>query len=409
MFKKTIISEFFTTVSFKQALYSLYLMTFWFYKLKNWKEEILFKEKILEKIKLKWDFFTFYNWRSTIYHALRIIWVTVDDEVIISSYTCSVVVNSVLQSKAKLIYSDIEKETLWLDLESLKKNISKKTKVIILQNTFWKKSKNYDEIIDLAQKNNILIIEDCAHSLWNFSEYKWDFIVFSTGRDKVISSVTGWILVVNNKRYFWRKITQESPSTKLILKNLMYNIVWYKAYILYDFFKLWRITIYLSRKLWIITEILDNKEKNLSSSNFNLAFPNALAYLALKELNNLDKYTKVRLKNSAYYLKNIKNDKIKIIFKDLKNYNWFRFPILLRSEEEKNKLYKIARKNNIILWNTWSGTNIVPFWVDLQKAKYIPGSCPISEDISKRILTLPNHKFIVKKDMDRVIEILNNF
>ena len=64
MFKKTIISEFFTTVSFKQALDSLYLMTFWFYKLKKWKEKILFKEKFLEKIKLKWDFFTFYNWRS---------------------------------------------------------------------------------------------------------------------------------------------------------------------------------------------------------------------------------------------------------------------------------------------------------------------------------------------------------
>jgi dTDP-4-amino-4,6-dideoxygalactose transaminase len=98
-----------------------------------------------------------------------------------------------------------------------------------------------------------------------------------------------------------------------------------------------------------------------------------------------------------------------MLFKDSKNYNWFRFPILLKSEKEKEKLVGIWRKNNIIFWNLWWWDNIVPAWTSLEKAWYKKWSCKISEDISKRILTLPNHKLINKKDLERVISILNDF
>jgi hypothetical protein len=46
-----------------------------------------------------------------------------------------------------------------------------------------------------------------------------------------------------------------------------------------------------------------------------------LAYLARKELSRLDEYTKNRLEKSKYYMDNIKNRKIEILFKDLYDYN----------------------------------------------------------------------------------------
>jgi dTDP-4-amino-4,6-dideoxygalactose transaminase len=67
------------------------------------------------------------------------------------------------------------------------------------------------------------------------------------------------------------------------------------------------------------------------------------------------------------------------------------------------------RKNNIIFWTSWSWINIAPIWSNLDKTEYEIWSCPVAEDISKRILTLPNHKLITKKDMDRVVQVLNNF
>lgn len=412
MFKKTIIWEFFTTVSFSQSLDSLYLMTFWSYKLKNgeynWKLIDLFWKKIL-KNNDKYEAFTLYNWRSAIYHALEMIWIEKEDEIIISSYNCSVVVNAVIQTWWQVKYADIEKETLWLYYNDILKKITANTKVIIIQHTFWKQARDYKKIINIAKQKNIVVIEDCTHSLWNNWENKGDFLIYSTWRDKVISSVTWWILIINNKKYFWKEIKQNQLSIKLIYQNLMYNIVWYKSYKLYDFFKLWRIVIYLSRKLHLITEILNKKEKNFNDNSFKLTLPNSLAYLAYKELLNLDKYTKIRLENARYYLENIKNKNIDFVFTNLENYNWFRFPILLKSEEEKIKLYNLARKNKILLWNQWSGQNIIPIWINLEKTWYKIWSCSVAEDISKRVLTLPNHKLITKKDLDRVIEVLNNF
>lgn len=412
MFKKTIIWEFFTTISFKQALYSLYFLTFWIFNLKNWEYNKKFTDLLIKKVFDKNnnnEIFTFYNGRSAIYHALNIIWIDEEDEIIVNSYTCSVVVNSVLQSWWKIVYSDIEKDTLSFDFEKLKTKITNKTKVIILQHTFGKKARDYDKIINFAKENNILIIEDHAHSLWSFKNPKWDFLIFSTWRDKVISSVTWWVLIINNEKYFWKEIKLHNPSIKLILQNLMYNIVWYKAYKLYNIFSLWKITIFLSRKLNLITEILTKKEKQFLKTDFNLKLPNCLAFLAYKDLQNLEKYTEIRLKNTNYYLKNIKNNKIEFIFKDTKDYNWFRFPILLNSEKEKNKLVEVWKKNNILFWTTWSWINIVPNWIDLEKAKYKQWSCIIAENISKRILTLPNHKLITEKDTKKVVDLINKF
>jgi len=433
MFKKTMISEFFTTVSFNQMMQSLYLMTFWAYKLKHWKEKELFEEKLLNYInsfsfgwKDAWKadrgkIISFYNWRSAIFHALKMIWVSNEDEVMVNAYNCVSVTNAVIQTWAKIVYSDIETDTLSFDFEILKKNITKNTKVIIIQHTFWKQARDYHKIVDFAKQNNILVIEDCAHSLWNNNEFLGDFAIFSTWRDKVISSVTWWFLLINNEKYFDKieKVKEQlkMPSTSLILKNLNYNIVWYLAYEFYNFLKLWRIIIFLSRKLKLITEILTPNEKACNFDNFYLDFPNSLAYLALKELEKLDKYKKIRLENTKYYLENIKNDKIYLPFlkgvserrEIINNYNWFRFPILLNLEEEKNKLIKEARKLNIILWTSWSWINLAPIWTNLEKAKYQVWNCPVAEDISKRILTLPNHKLITKKDLKRVVNLLNNF
>jgi len=430
MFKKTIISEFFTTVSFSQMMQSLYLMPFWSYKLIYWKDKKIFEKELLEKItgqnKIppfnEWligtQIISFYNWRSAIYHTLKnVIWINREDEVIVNAYNCISVSNAVIQSWAKIIYSDIETETLSFDFEILKKNITPKTKVIIIQHTFGKQARDYDKIIDFCKQKNILVIEDCAHSLGNNSKILWDFAVFSTGRDKVISSVTWGFLIIKNSNYFSKiEIVKEKlkiPSVKLILQNLNYNIVWYEAYKLYDFFKLWRVIIFLSRKLKLITEILTPNEKACNFDNFDLDFPNSLAYLARKELKKLDKYTEIRLENSKYYLKNTKKSKINFLpFLQERagvknNYNWFRIPILLKSKEEKNKLLKLAKQNKIILWSSWSWINIAPIGTNLEKSQFKIWSCPVAEDISKRILILPNHKLITKKDLDRVVEVLN--
>lgn len=420
MYKKTIISEFFTTIGFSIFLRTLGLLTYKLPTIKYWHSVKNLETELLSYVwRVNSKIYSFYNWRSALFHALKIIWIKKNDEVIVSWYTCVSVSNAIIQSWAKIIYCDIEQKNLWLDTIELQNKITKNTKVIIIQHTFWKPSE-IKKIISIAKKYNIIVIEDCAHGLWSRVNWEklwsfWDFSIFSTWRDKVISWVTWGFLIINNKNYFAsaKKITWKlkMPSITLILRNLFYNIVAYFAYKTYDFFKLWKAIIFVSRKFNIITEILSKNEKKCNYKNFYLKLPNSLAYLASKELEHIKLITIHRVAIADFYNENVDNKYIKIVFSKLKSEknNYFRYPILVKSEKVAWELYSYMRKNWVLLWNSWSKINIVPMWSDLNKAQYKIWSCPKAEDISKRILLLPNHKLITPSDTNKVVQLLNNF
>jgi dTDP-4-amino-4,6-dideoxygalactose transaminase len=201
------------------------------------------------------------------------------------------------------------------------------------------------------------------------------------------------------------------PSRILTTRNLLYNVFAYKSYKFYDFLSIWKIIIHIWRKFNFITDILTKKEKKCTYNEFNYKLPNSLAYLASKELIKIKIYRTHRTSISEYYDELINNKYIKPLFKvDLneKN-NYFRYPIIMNNEKIKNKLYNYMKNHNILLWNTWSNTNIVPHPVKLDDANYTLWTCKKAEIISKRLLTLPNHRLIKFKDAKRIIELLNKF
>ena len=112
-----------------------------------------------------------------------------------------------------------------------------------------------------------------------------------------------------------------------------------------------------------------------------------------------------------YYDELLENKNFKPLFSriDWERNNYFRYPIIVKDETTKEKIYNYMRENNIILGKSWSGTNIVPLGTDIKNARYIPWSCPVSEDVSKRILTLPNHYLVSLNEITKVVQLLNNF
>jgi len=420
MYLKPITSEFFTTINFSSYRKTLKLLTLGLPGIRNWEHIKQFETEILEYLKIpESKILSLYNWRSALFQALKTIWVSNKSEVIVSGYTCVSVSNAIIQSKAKVVYCDISKVNLWLDTKALEKSITKNTKAIVVQHTFWRAS-NIATIMKIANKNNIAVIEDCAHSLWSKIWEKhlwtfWDISIFSTSRDKVISSISWGFLIINNKKYN-RKFNEvkkkiKKPSRTLTIRTLLYNIIWYEAFLTFNFLKIWKILMFISRKLWLITNIITKTEKNCNYSNFYLSMPNSLAFLWQKELEILDFTQNHRSSIAEYYNTSIKNPEIVPLFKELKSQtiNYFRFPILVKNTETKDRLYKYMKKNWVLLWDSWSWTNIVPIWSNINNAWYTKGNCSVSEDISSRILLLPNHYLITVKDTENIIELLNNF
>lgn len=411
--KKTIITHFFTTINFSIFLrmFLFIINPFNFSKLKNWKYVKLVEEKLLKYLDLNNSkIISFYNARSALFHALNILELKKGDEVIIQAYTCVSVINSVIQTWAKIIYCDID-ETLNIDINDLNSKINPNTKVIIAQHTFWNPAGIY-EIKKICKEKNIVLIEDCAHSLGAEFEYRkvWSFAdlsIFSFWRDKVISTVNAWFLIINNEKYF-PKIEEIKKSlidlnTKEVLKNIFYIFSSFKAKIFYDFFGLWKMIIFISRKLKLIPEVLETSEKNIQSKDFFYKYPNALAYIWFKEIDKIDIYNEKRVKIAKLYEDNLQENRFPKTLKNSKNI-YLRFVYFSKKRDEVKEYFK---QNNILLWD-WYDKVIAPKWVNFEKTNYIEKSCPNAEKYAQMTLNLPNHPWLKEKDFLKVFNILQN-
>ena len=88
----------------------------------------------------------------------------INDEVIVPNYTMIATVNAIKMLKLKPVIIDVDKDTFTINLKTIKKNITNKTKAIIhvsLNNRY----ENMNKLKDYCIKNNFFLIEDAAQSL----------------------------------------------------------------------------------------------------------------------------------------------------------------------------------------------------------------------------------------------------
>ena len=77
-------------------------------------------------------------------------------------------------------------------------------------------------------------------------------------------------------------------------------------------------------------------------------------------------------------------------------------------KNSQNEVIDKLRKHNIYINDGWSGSPILPPSTELNKVCYAIGSCPKAEEVSKKIILLPTHINISKKDAKRVFDCLEN-
>ena len=126
------------------------------------------------------------------------------DEVICPVFTCTATNIPLLYLEAKIKFADIDPKTFNIDLNSVKKLITKKTKAIVFVN-YGGLPCNLSELVKIAKKNKLILIQDAAQSLGATYKKKHitsfaDFTIFSFQAIKQISSGDGGMLVIKNKK-----------------------------------------------------------------------------------------------------------------------------------------------------------------------------------------------------------------
>lgn len=103
------------------------------------------------------------NGTDALYLALRAIGIKKDDEVITASHTFIATGEAITLNSAKPVFVDIDKDGCNIDPDKIENAITEKTKAIIPVHIYGQPV-DFDKIIKIAKKYNLLVIEDAAQA-----------------------------------------------------------------------------------------------------------------------------------------------------------------------------------------------------------------------------------------------------
>lgn len=144
-----------------------------------------------------------------------------DDEVILPSFTFSSTANSFVLAGAKLVFVDIRPDTMNIDETKIEAAITDKTRVICPVH-YAGVACEMDTIISIAQKYNLMVVEDAAQGV--MSTYKGkalgtigDFGCFSFHETKNYSAGEGGAILINNPSYIEKaEILREKGTNRAL-------------------------------------------------------------------------------------------------------------------------------------------------------------------------------------------------
>jgi|WetSurMetagenome_2_1015567.scaffolds.fasta_scaffold20186_3 UDP-4-amino-4,6-dideoxy-N-acetyl-beta-L-altrosamine transaminase len=295
-------------------------------------------------------------------------------EVITTPFTFAATANAILFNGLKPVFVDIEKDNFNIDPERIRENITEKTKAIIYVD-FAGQPCDIKEIREIADEKGLSLIEDAAHALG--SEYHGkkvggfaDITEFSFHPVKHITTGEGGICVTNS----------EELATKMSL--LRTHGIDKNAQARYGPQANWAYDqIYLSR--------------NYRITDFQAA-------LGISQLKKIERFIHRRREIVEKYNKAFEGiHEINVpTEKSGSRHVWHLYTVLLNGLD-RNQFFASMRRKNI-------GVNVhyIPVYKHTyyQNLGFIYSDCPVTEDVFKRIISLPLFPKMTDEDVSDVID-----
>ncbi len=294
-------------------------------------------------------------------------------EVILSPQTFIANATAVYNNNLKPVFSEISEKNLCLDLKDLEEKINKKTAAVILVNMFGTISEDIFKIKKLCKKKNILLVEDCAHSIGAKIKNKYsgtigDVGCFSFYPTKIITSGEGGMLITNNQKIY--NIARSYQNRGRNIKKI---------------------------------------EEEYIFPGRNVRMPEFSALIGKIQLKNLEKFLKFRRLNVNFYTTYLKsNDNIKILKpKKLTESSFWKLPIILKNKKIRDALLKYLISQNIFADKSYYP--LLHLQPALKMRNKNNNNLKNSEKISDKHLLLPCHQSLRKRDIKTICDKINKF
>lgn len=155
------------------------------------------------------------------------------DEVIVSSITFAASANCVLYCGAKPVFADIRPDTYNIDIESVRRLITPRTKGIVAVD-FTGQAVEHDELQALCREHNLVLIEDAAHAIG--TKYKGrpvgsiaDMTCFSFHPVKTVTGGEGGAVTTNDEALYRRLMRVRTHGITRRMDEMVHptDALWY--------------------------------------------------------------------------------------------------------------------------------------------------------------------------------------
>ena len=171
------------------------------------------------------------NATSALHISLKALGIGKGDQVIVPDLTFVATANAVLMTGATPVIVDVNLNDFNINIESIKKSITKKTRAIIPVH-FAGNPCDMDKILKITKKNNLFVVEDCAHALGSFYKNKHvglfgDLGCFSFYPTKNITTLEGGMIITNSKKLSnYVKISRNHGISKTLQERYTEGFPW---------------------------------------------------------------------------------------------------------------------------------------------------------------------------------------
>jgi len=299
------------------------------------------------------------------------------DEVIVPSFTFIATANAVLYVGARPVFADIEEETLGLDPQDVSKKITNRTKAIIAVH-YGGGPCRVRELREMAQDHKILLIEDAAEAfgakIGNSKVGTFgNSAMFSFCQNKVITTGEGGAAVTNDEKVYERLKLIRSHGR---LEDQQY---------------------FTSTQSGEYVEL-----------GYNWRLSNILAALGLAQIRKIDKIIEMRRQKALTLTEKL--SKINGIIPPRPPEGYFhvyqlytiRVPSYLRDE-----LMVYLAKKGIMTKVYFSPVHLTMFY--RREFGFKGGELPVTEKISKEVLSLPIYPTMTNDEINYVVESIGEF
>ena len=317
-------------------------------------------------------------------HALELMTLLLDiqpgDEVLVPSFTFVSTVNPFVLRGARPVFVDIRPDTLNIDEAKLEKLITSNTRAIVPVH-YAGVACEMEAILEIASCYKLAVLEDNAHGLFGKYRGKWLGTFGQMGAQsfhdtKNFSAGEGGALLINDPFYMERAeiLREKGTNRSRFLRGQVDKYTW-----------------------------VDAGSSYLPSD--------MLAAFLYGQLEGREQIQSQRQQIWNYYNKHLEawateqGVRLPIVPEHCEQ-TYHMFYLLMPSPEHRQALINHLKEHNIV-----STFHYLPLHLSQMGRKFggQEGDCPVTEDVSDRLIRLPLYKDLTQAEQERVISAIKTF